>query len=31
MNDLEELELYITALTRECDRFEYLLAGKDKF
>jgi hypothetical protein len=29
--DPEELELYITALTRECDRFEYLLAGKDKF
>ena len=29
--DLEELELYITTLTRECDRFEYLLAGKDKF
>lgn len=27
----EELELYIAALTRECDRFEYLLAGKDKF
>jgi superfamily I DNA/RNA helicase len=25
MNDLEELELYITALTRECDRFEYLI------
>jgi hypothetical protein len=29
--DPEELELYITTLTRECDRFEYLLAGKDKF
>jgi hypothetical protein len=29
--DPEELELYIVALTRECDRFEYLLAGKDKF
>ena len=29
--DPEELELYIIALTRECDRFEYLLAGRDKF
>jgi len=26
--DPEELELYITTLTRECDRFEYLIAGK---
>jgi len=29
--DLKELELYVTTLTRECDRFEYLLAGGDKF
>lgn len=29
--DLNELELYITTLTRECDRFEYLLAGGDRF
>jgi len=29
--DLKELELYVTTLTRECDRFEYLLAGGDQF
>lgn len=29
--DPEELELYITTLARECDRFEYLIAGTDKF
>jgi hypothetical protein len=29
--DPEELELYITALTFECDRFEYLISGKDRF
>ena len=27
--DEEELELYVTALARECDRFEYLLTGRD--
>ena len=29
--DPEELELYITTVARECDRFEYLIAGRDKF
>lgn len=29
--DPEELELYITTLARECDRFEYLLGGQDEF
>ena len=29
--DAEEVEQYITVLTRECDRFEYLLTGGDKF
>lgn len=29
--DAEELELFITTLARECDRFEYLIAGRDKF
>ena len=29
--DPEELELYIAALTHECDRFEYLISGKDRF
>lgn len=29
--DPEELELHITTLARECDRFEYLIAGRDKF
>jgi len=29
--DSEELELYVTTLARECDRFEYLLSGSDAF
>jgi hypothetical protein len=29
--DPRELELYITVLTFECDRFEYLISGKDRF
>ncbi|HXV59909.1 MAG TPA: hypothetical protein VEK15_04385 [Vicinamibacteria bacterium] len=29
--DPEELELYVNTLARECDRFEYLLTGKDLF
>jgi len=29
--DPEELELYITTLARECDRFEYQLGGVDRF
>ena len=29
--DPEELEHYINTLANECDRFEYLLVGKDKF
>ena len=29
--DPEELELYIDTLANECDRFEYLIVGKDKF
>ena len=29
--DLEELEHYLITLTRECDRYEYLLAGQDRF
>jgi len=29
--DLEELELYITTLAFECDRFEFMIAGGDKF
>lgn len=29
--DPEELELYITVLTYECDRFEYLISGRDWF
>ena len=29
--DYEELEIYVTALARECDRFEYLLTGRDDF
>ena len=29
--DPEGLELYVTALARECDRFEYLLSGSDVF
>ncbi len=27
--DLEELQLYVTVLAAECDRFEYLLGGID--
>ena len=27
--DPEELELYVNALARQCDRLEYLLTGKD--
>ena len=27
--DHDELKLYIEALARECDRFEYILTGKD--
>ena len=29
--DSEELELYIAALTHECDRFEFLISGRDRF
>ncbi len=29
--DPEELELYITTLTYECDRFEFLISGGDRF
>lgn len=29
--DPEELELYITTLTYECDRFEFLISGSDRF
>lgn len=29
--DPEELEIYITALTHECDRFEFLISGRDRF
>ena len=29
--DIEELELYITSLSFECDRFEFLISGGDKF
>ena len=29
--DVEELELYVEALARECDRFEYLLTGRDRY
>ena len=29
--DLEELELYISNLSFECDRFEFLVSGGDKF
>jgi len=29
--DPEELELYINTLTYECDRFEYLISGRDRF
>ena len=29
--DYPELEIYVQALARECDRFEYLLSGSDEF
>ncbi len=29
--DPEELDLYVSTLARDCDRFEYLLRGYDKF
>ncbi len=29
--DPGELEVYITTLTYECDRFEYLISGSDRF
>lgn len=29
--DIEELSLYVRSLVRECDRFEYLLSGLDRF
>ena len=29
--DHEELSLYVRSLVRECDRFEYLLSGMDRF
>lgn len=29
--DYEELKIYVRSLARECDRFEYLLSGEDKF
>ena len=29
--DPEELTLYVRSLVRECDRFEYLLSGMDRF
>lgn len=29
--DVEEFDLYIHVLARECDRFEYLLCGEDNF
>lgn len=29
--DAKELSLYIRSLVRECDRFEYLLSGQDRF
>lgn len=29
--DVEELEFYIDTLARECDRFEYMLTGEDRF
>lgn len=27
----KEIELYLTTLARDCDRFEYVLGGNDKF
>ena len=29
--DTEELTLYVRSLVRECDRFEYLLSGLDRY
>lgn len=29
--DVEQLLLYVRSLVRECDRFEYLLSGLDRF
>jgi hypothetical protein len=29
--DAAELDVYVRALSRECDRFEYLLTGRDEF
>ena len=29
--DHEELSLYVRSLVRECDRFEYLLSGTDRY
>lgn len=29
--DIEELLLYVRSLVRDCDRFEYLLSGLDRF
>jgi hypothetical protein len=29
--DLEELELYIFNLAFECDRFEFMISGGDRF
>jgi len=29
--DIEELELYISNLSFECDRFEFLISGEDRF
>jgi hypothetical protein len=29
--DLEEVELYVNVLARDCDRFEYLLTGRDRY
>ncbi len=29
--DENELELYVRVLARECDRFEYLLSGRDRY
>jgi hypothetical protein len=29
--DVEELELYVNVLAQECDRFEYLLTGTDRY
>ncbi|RMH31089.1 MAG: hypothetical protein D6692_00840 [Planctomycetota bacterium] len=29
--DIEEMSLYVQSLVRECDRFEYLLSGLDRY